>query len=85
MKCPECERTGRQSKLYMPDSYFSTAMGGSETYYDEEGQYHHHEVNSSSGQGHCSNRHTLNVVLSTKCQTPGCGYGSLLSITTVKQ
>jgi hypothetical protein len=75
VKCPECERTGQQSKLYMPTSYFSTAMGGSQDYYDEDGHHHYHEVNRSRGTGHCSNGHTLNVDLSTKCKAPGCDYG----------
>jgi hypothetical protein len=52
MRCPECERTGQRSKLYMPTGYFSTAMGGTETFYDEDGHLHHHEVNSSRGRGH---------------------------------
>lgn len=75
MKCPECERTGQRSKLYMPDCYFTTAMGGTETYYDEDGQRHHHEVNHSSGQGRCSNGHLLNFSRSTKCPAAGCDYG----------
>lgn len=76
MKCPECERTGQRSKLYMPSGYCSTLMGGTRTYYDEDGHRHHHEVNSSRGQGSCSNGHILDVTLSTKCQAPGCDYGS---------
>lgn len=81
MKCPECERIGQRSKLFMPDGYFSTAMGGSQSYYDEDGHKHYHEINSSSGQGHCSNGHILDVTLSTKCKAPGCGYGTPLEMT----
>ena len=79
MKCPECERLGERSKLYMPDSYMSTAMGGSQNYYDEDGDHHYHEVNHSSGQGHCSNGHVLNVTRSTKCKS--CDYGTPQTIT----
>lgn len=81
MKCPECERTGQRSKLYTPTGYYSTAMGGTQTYFDEDGHHHHHEVNSSSGRGHCSNGHTLNLTLSTKCQAPNCDYGTPQTIT----
>lgn len=80
MKCPECERTGQRSKLYMPTSYFSTAMGGTESYYDEDGVHHFHEINDSGGSGSCSQGHILNVSLSTKCPAPGCDYGHLTRI-----
>lgn len=75
MKCPECERTGQRSKYYPPNGWCSTLMGGTRTYYDEDGQRHHHEVNTSRGQGNCSNGHVLNVTASTKCPAPGCDYG----------
>lgn len=83
MKCPECERTGQRSKLYMPNGYVSTLMGGTQTYCDEDGHRHHHEVNHSSGQGHCSNDHILDFTLSTKCPAPNCGYGTPQRITLV--
>lgn len=83
MKCPECERTGQQSKFYMPDSYCSTLMGGTQTYYDEDGHRHRHEVNSSAGWARCSNGHVLSVVLSTKCEAPDCDYGTPQTITLV--
>ncbi len=83
MKCPECELTGQRSKLYTPDCYVSTLMGGSETYYDEDGHRHYHEVNSSRGQAHCSLGHILNVERSTKCQTPGCEWGHEQRLTLV--
>ena len=80
MRCPECERTGQPSRLYMPDCYGSTAMGGSQEYYDEDGRHHYHNVNRSSGQANCSSGHTLTVRLSTKCPAEGCEYGSPQSI-----
>ena len=83
MKCPECERTGQRSKFYMPTGYSSTAMAGSEDYYDEDGHRHYHEVNTRGGQAHCSNGHVLNVTCSDKCQAPGCDYGSPQTITLV--
>lgn len=65
----------------MPDGYMSTLMGGTQTYYDEDGVRHHHEVNSSTGRGHCSLGHDLDVNASTRCPAPGCEYGRPLSIT----
>ena len=76
MKCPECERTGQRSKLYMPTMWSSTAMGGSQSYYDEDGELHYHEVNIRSGRAHCSNGHEHSVTASTKCAAPGCDYGT---------
>lgn len=81
MKCPECVRTEQRSKFYMPTSYYSTAMGGSQSYYDEDGYRHYHEVNGRGGQAHCSLGHILNVELSTKCKAPGCDYGYEQTIT----
>jgi hypothetical protein len=59
----------------MPTSYVSTAMGGTETYFDEDGHRHHHEVNRSGGRANCSNGHVLNITLSNRCAAPGCDYG----------
>jgi hypothetical protein len=81
MKCPECVRMGQQSRLYMPTSYFSTAKAGTETYYDEDGIWHHHDANRSGGTGWCSQGHTLDVMLSTKCPAPNCDYGDPQTIT----
>lgn len=75
MKCPECERTGQRSKLFMPDAYMCTAMGGSQSFYDEDGEKHYHDINSAMGQGHCSNHHLIDVTRSTKCAAPGCNWG----------
>lgn len=83
MKCPECERTGQRSQLYMPTGYSSTLMGGSQIFYDEDGHRHYHEVNTSHGQAHCSNGHVLNVTCSTKCKAPDCDYGTPQTMTLV--
>lgn len=50
MRCPECVRTGQRSEYFPPSSWFSTAMGGSESYFDEDGEKHYHEVNSLSAE-----------------------------------
>lgn len=83
MRCPECERTGQRSKLYTPTCYISTAMAGAQTCYDEDGNRHHHEVNSSGGRGQCSSGHTLDFTASTKCPAPDCDYGTPQTITLV--
>jgi hypothetical protein len=83
VKCPECVRLGTQSKLFMPTGYCCTDMGGSQTFYDEEGHYHHHEVNSATGQGHCTNGHILTVTGSTVCPASDCDYGQPQKITFV--
>jgi len=75
MKCPECERNAQKSKLNMPQGWTSTLMGGSRNFYDEDGNHHYHEVNSTRGQAVCSNGHRLTVTQSTKCLAPECDYG----------
>lgn len=81
MRCPECVRLGLRSRLYAPTCYTRTAMGGSQQYYDEDGNRHYHEVNRSHGQGHCSEGHVLHWAMSTQCPAEGCEYGSPETIT----
>lgn len=56
MKCSDCVKEGKASKLYPPTGDFSTAMG-SHPYYDEKGRYHRHDPNLHSEEWSCSNGH----------------------------
>lgn len=80
MKCPECERTDQRSKFYMPTTWMMTAAGGSQDYYDEDGEHHYHEVNRGKGQAHCSEGHYFKIGKSTQCSAQGCDYGSPESV-----
>ena len=71
MKCPECERQGMVSKLYL--QYGPTTDMATHEFYDEEGKYHFHDPNSSTTIFKCTNRHVGAISQSRKC--PSCDYG----------
>ena len=55
MICPECQKLGLKSKAY-PGWTTCTAMY-CQPFYDEEGELHHHDMNTTSTQYSCSNGH----------------------------
>lgn len=70
MKCPWCVEEGKTSKLYVPMSGISTAMGY-ESYYDEQGKFHRHDPNSFTQELSCSEGHRW--VSSQRGGCPSCG------------
>jgi hypothetical protein len=73
MKCPECVKSGQRSKFYTDGMGYSTAMGGSQSYYDEDGAEHYHDVNTHSSSWWCSNGHRFDRSGCPECS--GCDYG----------
>lgn len=55
MICPECKKQGLKSKVY-PSMSWTTAMYFP-PFYDEEGNLHHHDGNTTTTDYHCSNGH----------------------------
>lgn len=72
MICKECKAAGQKSSVYEPAGWFSTAMGY-ERYYDEDGKYHVHDPNHSTGTYTCSKGHKWHVTRQKQC--PSCEYG----------
>jgi len=72
MKCPECEALGLKSTLII-DSIFSTCMGSSQFFYDEDGKYHAHDRNYKTRRQHCSLGHVTVVEIENKCW---CGWSN---------
>ena len=70
-KCPFCEKEGKKSKLYSGGA-MQTLMGGSESFYDEDGKKHYHEINTTTRDYHCSNGHYFTRKYKQKC--PSCDY-----------
>ena len=56
MKCAECQKLGKTSKVYIDQMY--TTMMGYTPYYDEGGKYHNNNPNTITKVYHCSNGHT---------------------------
>lgn len=65
MICPECEKTGQKSKVY--GGFGLTTAMFSPGYYDEDGNYHHHDPNTTTSKYNCSNGHDFTVVSHKLC------------------
>jgi len=76
MICKECKKEGLKSTIYIASGGITTLMGDSR-YYDEEGNYHHHDPNKTSARHWCSNGHEWYVTSQTKC--PSCDYGKKIT------
>lgn len=70
MKCPQCVKEGKKSKVY-PGVSMTTAMW-CPPFYDEEGNYHHHDSNVTTTEYSCSNGHKWTEKTSGSCW---CGWG----------
>lgn len=79
MKCNQCVREGKRSKVFQGMTS-STLMGGGGPYYDEDGSYHRHDPNTISTTYKCSNGHKW--VEKSKHSCPGCDYGGPIEETT---
>lgn len=55
MKCPECITEGKKSKIF-PGMSTVTAMYCA-PFYDEDGKYHHHDLNTTTTSYSCSEGH----------------------------
>ena len=59
MKCPECIKGGKKSRVY-PGMQSTTLVHGV-SYYDENGQYQHFDPNVRTTRYSCSNGHAWEV------------------------
>lgn len=55
MKCPECQKEGKTSRVYVGAT--SSTLMGFAPYYDEEGNHHHNDPNIRTTEYRCSNGH----------------------------
>ena len=69
MLCPECVKEGKTSKVY-PGCSFCTDMY-CPPFYDEAGNYHHHDRNYVTTSYRCSNGHSFNECKKNSCW---CGW-----------
>lgn len=74
MKCPECVKEGKKSKVYDSMMFNSTCLH-CPPFYDEDGEYHNHDLNIHSKGYSCSNGHQWSVALENKCPNPKCDWG----------
>lgn len=69
-KCSQCVAEGEKSTVHMHGGGSTTLMYFS-PFYDEDGQYHHHDGNRTTQTGRCSRGHTIVVVTTGACW---CGW-----------
>ncbi len=55
MICPECKKQNLKSIVY--PGYSTTTLMYSQPFYDENGKYHHHDLNKSTTSYSCSYGH----------------------------
>lgn len=55
MICPKCQERGLKSIIHV--GHTMTTLMGYFGYYDEEGNYHHHDRNRKTTDYNCSNGH----------------------------
>ena len=70
MRCPTCVDQDRTSRVY-PRGASKTLMYFS-PYYDEEGEYHHHDNNTVTESFRCSNGHEWTAERRDPCPNPKC-------------
>lgn len=81
MKCPVCEK--EQLKSYVYPGTGSTTLLGHRPYYDEDGNYHYHDPNTTTVRYNCSNGHAWREQSKRRC--PSCDYGGEPTIIIDKQ
>lgn len=72
MKCRECEKENKTSRLTVSGPASATLLYF-EPYYDEEGKYHNHDSNIITTGFSCSNGHEYTVKYLMPCQS--CNFG----------
>lgn len=71
MKCPVCQERGLKSNVY-PGPRYCTLMYCA-PYYDEDGNYHNHDMNTATTSYNCSLGHSWTV--SRKGECASCDFG----------
>ena len=72
MKCAECEKAGETSRVYVGMG-MTTSMF-CQPYYDEQGIYHHHDLNITTQSFSCSRGHAWAATVPNHC--PSCDWKS---------
>lgn len=70
MKCPVCVERGEKSTLHVSGGL--TTLLAPYSYYDEDGEHHYHDRNTSSSEWSCSNGHGGSLVTQPSCSAKGC-------------
>lgn len=66
VRCQQCVNEGERSRVNVPAYGASTAMYCA-PYYDEDGRYHNHDLNTHTEKWSCSRGHSWVVTTSPSC------------------
>lgn len=73
MKCEECVKAGDKSRVTSNGS--STTLMHCSPYYDDDGVYHSHDINTVRSDYSCSNGHRWVTSGKRSCPADGCDFG----------
>ena len=65
MKCPECVQNNQKSRVKV--GYSTCTLLKFTSFYDEDGNYHNHDPNTTTTHYSCSNGHTWVGRVQNKC------------------
>lgn len=68
MKCPDCVSEDRESRVFALGAS-TTLLGGTSTFWDEDGFKHHHDPNTTTWSFKCSNGHIWHEKSKYSCPT----------------
>ncbi len=71
MKCPQCVKDDLRSKMFPGRLNYSVMGGTVQQYYDEDGEWHSHDVNAYDSYCHCSQGHKWINTIYNECS---CGW-----------
>ncbi len=74
MKCPECEKAGKRSRVY--EGLSTVTCMAHQTFWDEGGAWHSHDPNISTQSLRCSEGHTWHVSRKSRCPAEGCSFNA---------
>jgi hypothetical protein len=72
MKCPVCTEQQLKSNVYPGMS--STTLMWCAPYYDEDGIYHHHDMNRTRSEYSCTQGHAWSVTSHPICPADNCTF-----------
>lgn len=72
--CPDCSE--HRLKSTVRGGGVTTTLMNGDSYWDENGDRHYHDPNSTLRHYACSNGHNFCTVTRPKCPVAGCHYGS---------
>ena len=72
MKCPECVKEGKKSKILVTYGERTLMAAVDGDFYDEDGNHHRHDPNTQKILYRCSNGHKWSETVRGRCPHDWC-------------